>query len=219
MRRGPPIAAARRRLAHAAPTSPAATPPAPSRPSVARLPQNGEANDVTIEGGHPLQMSRTRRPTAPTRIGVRLASSCSRIIGRHRGTPRRARQGPAGGAPAGDFQQHKRNAPGPCPEGVRVPQAKSCEKDYLAMQVAAVCGRADVEAGIGRIGGASSPSFRSRSRKPHRLVAHLERPLADLARRQALLHQLHLHRQRVGDDQRQRSCRRSAPCASRPPCV
>src|SRR5277367_6026380 len=58
--------------------------------------------------------------------------------------------------------------------------------------------RADVEAGIGRV-------LRSRLavldilQEVHRLVTHLERTLADLPGGEALLHQLDLHRQRVGD--------------------
>src|SRR5258707_14942773 len=62
--------------------------------------------------------------------------------------------------------------------------------------------RADVEARVGRV-------FRRRLavldvlQEEHGLVAHLGRPLADLALRQTGFQQLDLHRQRVGDDQGQ----------------
>src|SRR6266568_162050 len=61
---------------------------------------------------------------------------------------------------------------------------------------------AHVEAGIGRVGGRRL-ALLDVLEEVHRLVAHLEGTLAHLAGGEALLHQIDLHRQGVGNDERQ----------------
>ena len=62
---------------------------------------------------------------------------------------------------------------------------------------------ADIEAGIDRV--VDLLALDDILQDMHGHVAHLEGPLTDIAVRQALGQLLHLHRQRVGDDDGERT--------------
>ena len=124
-------------------------------------------------------------------IAIECATLCSRLacdVG--------------GAAVSRRFGGVKRAGPKPRPKSLRL-QRRSMLRAAADAGVGRL-GRADVEAGIGRIA-RRRLAVLDVLQEIHRLIAHFEGTLADLAGRQALLHQVDLHRQRVGDDERERA--------------
>src|ERR1700722_8129873 len=64
--------------------------------------------------------------------------------------------------------------------------------------------RADVEAGVGRIG-RRRLAFLDVLQEVHCLISHIEGTLTDVSRSEALLQKINLHRQGIGDDKRERA--------------